>query len=200
MPLAVYLLIIVGMTGLALFAWIWWRGGSVAGVIPRTPAATVAGQSPTPDATDIPGDGFGVISGPATPWAVVGGPGEPTATAVVVEATPVPTEMAVSVLLQGPPAGSFFRPADSVTFYWTFPEALGHGRQFVVYLLDGEEQLVLGVVSDANLGEGYQLQAVPGQIVGQAGNYSWLVVLEDEATGAIIGSSEPRLIAITGDN
>ena len=53
----------------------------------------------------------------------------------------------------------------------------------------------LGEVDEANLGRAYQLR-VP---VGEAGDFRWEVVLEDESTGAIIAVSEARaIIAMDG--
>ena len=53
----------------------------------------------------------------------------------------------------------------------------------------------LGQVDELNLGRAYQLR-VP---VGEAGDFRWEVVLEDESTGAIIAVSEARaIIAMDG--
>ncbi len=126
------------------------------------------------------------LVGLATPWGAAGL--EPTATATVSIVAPA----AIAVL--GPPAGSRFRAADAVTFYWSWPDELADGQRFVVYVLDAGERRPLGEVDEANLGRAYQLRAA----VGQAGDFRWEVVLEDGATGEIIGRSEPRTIAIAG--
>lgn len=166
------------------------------------PTRAVVAASPLPSSAisvvDVAGDGVGVVSGPATPWAVAGGPGEPTAVPTPEPAMTTPPALALALL--GPPGESVFQAGDVVTFYWSSPELSGDGRQFVVYLLNGDERLALGVVDKENLGLGYQLQAVLGQSVGQAGNYGWVVVLEDNSTGAIIGQSEIRSITILEDN
>ena len=81
-----------------------------------------------------------------------------------------------------------------MTFYWSWPDELADGQRFVVYVLDAGERRPLGEVDEANLGRAYQLRAA----VGQAGDFRWEVVLEDGATGEIIGRSEPRTIAIVG--
>ena len=82
----------------------------------------------------------------------------------------------------GPPAGSRFRAADAVTFYWSWPDELADGQRFVVYLLDAAERRSLGELDEANLGRAYQLRAA----VGQAGDFPWEVVLEDGATLSLI--------------
>lgn len=165
------------------------------------PATAIAGPTQattTSSAVDVPGDGLGVVSGPATPWAVAGGLGEPAAAPTSIAAVTAPP--AVVLPLLGPPTGSMFQAGDVVTFYWSSPEPAGHGRRFVVYLSDGDARLVLGTVDEENLGRAYQLQAAPGRAVGEASSYSWAVVLEDGQTGAIIGQSEIRTITILEDN
>ena len=187
------------VVALALVGWIWFSGRSTGSSEPQ--ATAVAGTTRTATAappvagTDVPGDGFGIVAGLATPWAVPGGPGEPTATP-----EPTPTLLAATINLIGPPTESFFRAGDVVTFYWNSPEPLGPDQRFIVYVLDDGDQAILGTVSDINLGLGYQLSAIVGQSVVEAGRFSWLVVLEDEQSGAIIGRSEMRPITLIDNN
>ena len=61
-------------------------------------------------------------------------------------------------------------------------------------------QVALGSVAEANLGLGYRLSAVPGQGAEQPGQFSWLVAIEDQASGAIIGQSAARPITLIADN
>lgn len=191
------------ITALALAGWVWWRGQQPAAGATPPPAtagaptassAVKATEEVTIEATDVPGDGFGIVAGLATPWAVPGGPGEPTATA-----TTAPELPPASISLLGPPAGSLFRSVDVVSFYWSSPAAPGRGQQFVVYLDTAEGQEPLGVVSAANFGQGYQLQAAPGS-VGETGQFSWHVVLQDESSGTILGASESRALTIMALN
>lgn len=197
-PRLLYALLLLPITLAAVVGWVWLRDAWTSTSVP-VGAPTAAGTAPplpTP-AGDVPGDGFGIVSGPATPWAVAGGPGEVTATP---EATPPPAITVVPLALLGPPPGSVFRAEDVVSFYWTSPVAAARGQQFVLYLVAGGENVPLGVVVAANLGQGYQLQAAPGAAVGEAGGYSWFVVLADEGNGAIIAQSETRPITILGEN
>lgn len=161
------------------------------------PTALGATEPAGAPATDVPGDGFGIVPGPATPWAVAGGPGAATAAAATATAAPTPT--LAPIALFGPPAGAVFRPSDVVTFYWTAPDA-GEGQHFVVYLADGAERVALGAVGAANLGQAYQLQAAPGAAVDEPGAYSWFVVWANEADGVMIGQSENRPITILAAN
>lgn len=197
-PRLLYALLLVLVALLATAGWLLlrdaWTTASAPAGAPTT--AATAPPLPTPQG-DIPGDGFGIVSGPATPWAVAGGPGEPTPTP---EATRPPVATTTPIELLGPPPGSVFRAEDAVSFYWTAPVAAVEGQQFVLYLAVGGENVPLGAVIAPNLGQAYQLQVVPGATVGEAGGYSWFVVLANESDGAIIARSETRPITILAEN
>lgn len=182
----------------AATGWVWVRDRGTLTFAPEgTPTiALTAPPLPMPEG-DVPGDGFGIVSGPATPWAVAGGPGEMTPAP---EATAIPMMTAVPLALLGPPPGSVFGMEDPVSFYWTSPVAAVRGQQFVLYLAAGDRNVPLGAVVAPNLGQGYQLQAVPGAAVGEAGGYSWFVVLANGSNDAIIAQSETRPITILSGN
>ncbi len=176
---------------LALGGW-FWLSRSVAPAGTNTPAAALMATSltvtPSPS-SDAPAAGEIVaLVGLATPWGAAGL--EPTVVATATTAVVAPGTIA----LFGPPAGSRFRAADVVTFYWSWPDELADGQRFVVYLLDADERRPLGELDEANMGRAYQLSAP----VGQTGDFRWEVVLEDGATGATMGRSEPRTIGIVG--
>lgn len=162
-----YILAFLIILAVLLGGWIWLSDRLFVGVPPRATLAATAFVAATagPNATDVPGDGFGVVAGLATP-----------------------------------PADSVFRLTDEVTFYWTDATPLSAGRRYVVYWVNGSAQVPLGEVRAANLGSNYRLQALPGQIVGQAGKFRWLVVLEDESNGVIIDQSEARPITLIAEN
>jgi len=198
LPRTTHLISFLLIVGLILAGWVWYSTRPLAPLTASaiTPAATAGAQAaPTSVAepADVPGDGYGIVPGPATPWAVAGGPGEQPA-------APPESPPDAPIALIGPPPGSLFRMGDGVTFYWSSPEPLAPGRQFTVYLLADGTQVALGSAAEANLGLGYQLSAVPGQAVEQPGQFSWLIAIEDQATGAIIGQSAARPIALIADN
>ena len=177
----------------ALGGW-FWLGQQAAQGVPATavaarPSAAVTSVTTTTAATpDAAPTVAALLVGPATPWGAAGL--EPTATAEPSAALPPGT-----IGVYGPPAGSRFRAADAVVFYWNWPEALAEGQRFVLYLIAAYGRQALGQVDEANLGRAYQLRAT----VGQVGDFRWEVVLEDESTGAIIAASEARtIIAIDG--
>ena len=152
-----------------------------------TTAAATGAATPNPSsaATAAASEALGLV-GLATPWGAAGL--EPTATATVSAVAPG------TIALFGPPAGSRFRAADAVTSSRRWPDELADGQRFVVYLLDAEGRRPLGELDEANMGLAYQVSAS----VGQTGDFRWEVVLEDVATGATIGRSEPRTIGIVG--
>lgn len=181
--------LVVPILLLAVLGGWFWLGQQAA---PGAPATVVAAR-PSPHATTAPPPAVaptaaGLLVGPATPWGAAGL--EPTATAAPSAAVPPGT-----IGVYGPPAGSRFRAADAVVFYWSWPDELAEGQRFVLYLLAADGRRALGQVDEVNLGRAYQLRAV----VGEAGDFRWEVVLEDEATGAIIAASDARaIISIDG--
>ena len=176
---------------LALGGWFWLsravaRPPAVTNAsVPTLAATSLAGTSRPLSDTTATGQDVGLV-GLATPWGAAGLEPAPTATLSVVAPG--------TIALFGPPASSRFRAADMVTFYWSWPDELADGQRFVVYLLDATQRQPLGELDEANMGRAYQLSAP----VGQTGDFRWEVVLEDVATGATIGRSEPRTIGIVG--
>lgn len=174
---------------LAIAAWFWFAqvtppGDETTSVPTSSPTVAVETVAAVPQAE--PG-----LPGLATPWAAAGL--EVAATPEATAATPVePIE------LLGPPSGSQFGADDTVAFYWRWSGPPAEGQQFVVYVLAAAGQVALGVVDEMNLGQVYHLVAPVGEIVGEAGGYQWLVVLEAEPGGAILGQSESRTIGIVG--
>jgi hypothetical protein len=171
-----------------------------------SPCVTAATAAATPQSqpaaiVDTPGDGIGIIRGPATPWAVPGGPGEPTLTAEgPAELTGLPGA-SPAIVLQGPPPGSSFNLGDTISFYWQAAGEVAPQWRMTLYIeSDGGSRAAAGSVARANLGQGFRLDAVAGDIVDEAGAYRWFVALEDSETGAIIGQSELRPLVVMGEN
>jgi len=158
-------------------------------VVPAASDSAVGGEP-----GDGPGDAFGLVPGPATPWAVPGGPGETPTIESPATAMPTPTPMTIPLL--GPPIGSFFRLEDTISFYWSAVAELNPGQRYSVYLVDGGERVRLGSAGWPNLGQGYQLQVKIGDFVDGPGDYGWLVVLEDVGSDATLGQSEARPITL----
>ncbi len=173
----------------ALGGWFWLgqqaAPGAPATIMAARPSAAAATTAP-PDATQLPAStAAALLVGPATPWGAAGL--EPTATAAPSAAVAPGT-----IGVYGPPAGSRFRAADAIVFYWHWSDELAQGQRFVVYLITADGRQALGQVDEVNLGRAYQLRAP----VGKAGDFRWEVVLEDDSTGAIIAASEARAIIL----
>jgi hypothetical protein len=128
--------------------------------------------------------------GLATPWEVEGGP------AYVQELPETPAPTPVPIVIQGPPPDSLFRPSDQISFYWKWPQALDDGNRFVVYITANGERVLVGAVTEMNLGTGYQIQTMLGDVIGKSGTYGWQVVLESQDGGVIIAQSEERPITL----
>ncbi len=193
LPLLLLVVSLAGCTG---------QPGSAPAASAPTTQATAVTAPPTlqpPQVIDTPGDGFGMIRGLATPWAVPGGPGEPTPTP---ESPAVASGLAgdsPAITLQGPPTGSAFSLGDTISFYWTLDGSAPNG-QMTLYVEGDAGRAAAGAVARANLGPGFQLSVAAGDIVDEAGTYRWIVVLEDSSTGEIINQSEVRPITIIGEN
>lgn len=189
----VYFILALVLLALALSGWVW-----IADKASQPTPVGVTNHTPEPLPThdeDVPGDAFGLVPGLATPWAVAGGPGEtPTVESEPTAAAPVP------IPLLGPPAGSIFRMGDTVSFYWSAAGEPTPQQRYGVYLLAGDERVLLGSAVGPNLGQGYQIRATIGDFVVEPGDYSWLVVLEDVDSGTIIGQSKIRPIGLMINN
>lgn len=193
----VYFFLSLVLLAFSVGGWVWLQGNvPEPGPTPIADIAPTIGPLPT-GVEDIPGDAFGLVTGLATPWAVPGGPGE---TPTIESPTATPAITAVPIPVLGPPAGSFFRPEDTISFYWSGAAEPTPDRQYSVYLIDGDERVLLGSIAQPNLGQGYQLRANISDFVEEPGAYSWLVVLEDAGLGVIIGQSDIRPISLVGAN
>jgi hypothetical protein len=149
-----------------------------------TPLPAVATVTSPPESVDRPTIGL------ATPWEVAGGAAYSPASTDGITATPMP------IVVQGPPSASLFRSSDEISFLWTWPQELDEGDRFVVYLTTNGERSPVGAVTDMNLGMGYQIQTILGEIVGKPGTYGWQVVLESLDGEVIIAQSEVRPITL----
>ncbi len=133
----------------ALGGWFWLgqqaAPGAPATIVAARPSAAAATTAP-PDAAQLPAPtAAALLVGPATPWGAAGL--EPTATA---EPSAVVAPGTIDVY--GPPAGSRFRAADEVVFYWSWPDDLAEGQHFVLYLIAADGRQALGQVAEVNLG------------------------------------------------
>ncbi|MCP4417737.1 MAG: hypothetical protein GY805_14025 [Chloroflexi bacterium] len=114
---------------------------------------------------------------PATP--------EPTPTFAP---TPIPQlSNSANINLIGPPSNSNFTQNNLVSFYWTYSEEQQPGQQFVLILQQNGQEMLLGKLTEPNLGSGYQLMIDLGNVA-VSGTAVWQVRLQ-------WSSGEQRLIA-----
>lgn len=136
--------------------------------------------------------------------------GAPTAvsTAIPFE-TAVPTPISIEpaptippgavVELIGPPAGSHFPVDASISFYWRWPFVLDENQQFVVYLLQDQQEILLGMLTEPNLGnDAYYLSGELAATAVQAGAVQWEVRLENAPGQIILATSERRGLLLSG--
>ena len=135
----------------------------------------------------------------ATPWGVLGL--DPLAVESIgtetASSTPIP-DLSPIVLL-GPPAGSQFMLGDMVTFYWDWPEDLRKDLRFSVQLQANNQTMDIGTAEAENLGTVQQLGVVLGDVGVEAGDYQWLVVIEESDSGTVLARSEQRPIVLLPD-
>ena len=120
----------------------------------------------------------------------------------VVTATPVSTETATHtptsrytgsrIQIAAPNSGARFLVEDEIPFSWIWPVPIEDDHVFVVYLLDGEEESVIGEVAGSEVGSNnnYLLRtAVSNLIDHQPGAFSWQIRLEDKDSGELFEES-----------
>lgn len=185
--LGLLLLVVAALWGGLLARHVLSTGPLAAAVVspPSATAESAAVAEQTPELQSI---------GRATPWSVVG-MGTPITTPT---AEPPPATLAWSPMLLGPPPDSLFGLGDELTFYWTWPELLAEGQQFALYLQSAQGDVLVGSVDEPNLGPAYQLTATVDERAA-AGDYTWVVRLEDAGRQAILTQSAPRAIRFIDD-
>jgi hypothetical protein len=133
---------------------------------------------------------------------------ESIATAIA-NATPVPTrfpevtQTPVATLLPketftltGPPAGSRLSISLPLTFYWVADRDLAEGESFELFLVQDNDEIFVGSLSEPNLGNAYQVNFIPESKDLFPGNYYWMVKVVEKDGGSILGESERRTITL----
>jgi serine/threonine-protein kinase len=129
------------------------------------------------------------------PVAVVEPSATATATATASQtATAVSTETTMQIL--APPPDSQFEMGDTVTFTWSWPEALETGQQFVVSLHSSNVESVVGTVAQPDGDSQYRVEAPTSTIAERPGVYQWQITLQDTASDTVLAQSVPRWLEI----
>jgi hypothetical protein len=113
---------------------------------------------------------------------------EPTPTS---KATLLPSEVAT---LTGPPSESQFSLSSPLAFYWYSTRELAEDQAFALVIIGGENEEIVGLVSEPNLGSGYQVHIVPENFGFSTGEYYWQVRLLQREGDVLIDGSHQRLI------
>lgn len=113
---------------------------------------------------------------------------EPTPTS---KPTLLPSEVAT---LTGPPSESQYLLSSPLAFYWYSTRELAEDQAFALVIIGGENEEIVGLVSEPNLGSGYQVHIVPEDFGFSAGEYYWQVRLLQREGDVLTDGSHQRLI------
>jgi LysM repeat protein len=140
------------------------------------------GNAEEPVATVVvatPSGGSAVIAGgdDLTPEATSEADGATaTPTATIELPTEAPFDVSISVLAPAP--NRQFGPQDTINFDWFWPTIPELGRQFTVYLLDGDEEVALGSLTEPNNGSAYRLPVAVADLPTDSLEVAWQIRLE----------------------
>jgi hypothetical protein len=107
--------------------------------------------------------------------------------------------IAIAVLQPGPDRA--FTTQDTINFDWFWPTLPVDDEQFVVYLIDGQQEYALGSLDEPNNGAAYRLSLSGGELPATGENLTWQVRLET-ADGQVRIASEaiPVAVAVAAAN
>jgi serine/threonine protein kinase/LysM repeat protein len=168
-------LILVGILAFFLLRGVFGGGGAEA-------------DEPTPNGTP-PGT---FVAGAETP--------DPAASVTPTLTLEIPTESSVDFSISVLPHGAnrIFTAQDTINFDWFWPTLPEAGQHFGVYLLDGDQEHLLGTVTEPYSGAGYRL-SVPATELPASGELAWQVRLESASGGEVIVESDAIPIVIQLD-
>lgn len=109
--------------------------------------------------------------------------------------TPLVTGNEPGITALSPADGASFAPDDTITFDWFYPEAAGADQQFVVYLIDGAQEIALGSLTEPNNGAAYRLPVVVADLPA-TGDLIWQARLQT-LNGEALAESEAIPLLIT---
>lgn len=178
---SLFFLIPIAVIALGALAFLFVRGlrGNAEG---SDPPATVVVATADSGGQIIAGD----VTGEPTEESVIS---TPSATPTIELPTEAPFDVSISILAPAP--NREFGPADTINFDWFWPTNPQEGRQFTVYLIDDDEEIALGSLTEPNNGSVYRLSVpvadLPADLVAPA----WQIRLESIATGEAFVTSDP---------
>jgi hypothetical protein len=106
------------------------------------------------------------------------------------------TSPTAAITLLGPPDNSLLRAQDTLTVYWTWPLPLSDDQLFKLYLRQADQETLVGVLEEANMGQAYRLTLSGADIPSGEGPVQWLVKLESSLSDQPLISSTPRTILV----
>lgn len=177
---SLFFLIPVAVIALAALAFLFVNGLRGNGAEGDDPVATVAAATP---------DGGAAVVGDVTAEATdVLATATPSATPTIELPTEAPFDVSISVLAPAP--NREFGPQDTINFDWFWPTNPQEGRQFTVYLIDGDGELALGSLTEPNNGSVYRLSVPVADLPEGLVEPAWQIRLESIATGEAFVTSD----------
>lgn len=123
----------------------------------------------------------------------------PTATAIPsATPTPLPTPtipVTATITLMGPPDHAVFATTDMISFYWRWPLPLAEGQLFSLYQLTETEDIILGSLTEPNVGSSYRLRIPATRLAETAVIPQWTIRLETTTHDTLV-SSESRSLTL----
>lgn len=127
----------------------------------------------------------------------------PATTAVPIVDTAVPTRASLPpgplVRLAGPPTGAVLPLTAPTSFYWTADYVPLEDQRFDVVIIAPSGETVVGGLQSPNLGERYQVRAIPAELGLGSGEYQWAVRLIDNVLNASLWQSAARPVDFKED-
>ena len=139
----------------------------------------------TPDGTFVAGAG--------TP--------DPDTSATLTATFALPTESSVdfSISVLSPGANREFNPQDTINFDWFWPTLPDEGDHFAVFIIDDDQEYLLGTMTEPNNGAAYRLP-VPVKDIPVTGEVAWQVRLENIDGSEVFVASDPIPLVILAAN
>lgn len=109
---------------------------------------------------------------------------------------PDPDTITEAITLLGPPPESSVAVNGRLAFYWTYPQPLLPGQQFVLTLRQNETVITTQSIAEPNLGEGFQLLVDLAELAVVPGTAVWQLHLEWADDPQQLLPSEERIIIL----
>lgn len=155
------------------------------------PVATVAVATAAGGNTTVP------VVGGSTPEEEVLAPQIGTVTPEPTIGLPTEAPFDVSISVLAPVPNREFGPQDIINFDWFWPTIPAPGRQFTVYLIDGDKTTALGSLREPNNGSAYRLPIAVADLPTESTEVAWQIRLETlDGRETLVTSDEVPMLLV----